>query len=72
MLIHPFSHSAASLNLSKWNTAQIVGCIFGVAGGVVLIYLVFLMPFLYRRLVKEDWTLKNWEVVKGPLLWFRG
>ena len=30
------------------------------------------MPFLYRRLVKEDWTLKNWEVIKGPLLWFRG
>lgn len=22
--------------------------------------------------MKDDWTLKNWEVVKGPWLWFRG
>ncbi|KAJ9614379.1 Na+/Pi symporter [Cladophialophora chaetospira] len=64
---------AASLGgLDEWNTAQTVGTIFGVAGGVVLLYAVFLLPFLYRRLVMDDWTLKSWEVIKGPLLWRRG
>lgn len=49
-----------------------IGCVFGVAGGVVALYAIFLLPFLYRRLVLEDWTLKSWEVIKGPLLWKRG
>ncbi|PVI06948.1 phosphate transporter [Periconia macrospinosa] len=63
---------AASLDLDDWTAGQILGCTFGVAGGVVLLYCVFLLPFLYRRLVMDDWTLKNWEVIKGPLLWKRG
>ena len=42
------------------------------AGGVVLLYGIFLLPLLYRRLVLEDWTLKSWEVIKGPFLWRRG
>jgi sodium-dependent phosphate transporter len=37
-----------------------------------LIYAIFLLPFLYQRLVLEDWTLKSWEVIKGPFLWKRG
>ena len=48
------------------------GCVFGVAGGVVALYGIFLLPFLYRRLILDDWTLKNWEVLKGPMLWRRG
>lgn len=36
------------------------------------LYAIFLLPFLYRRLVLDDWTLKNWEVLKGPMLWRRG
>ena len=72
---HPLiasASAAASLDLDDWTTGQIVGCIFGVAGGVILVYAVFFLPFLYRRVALEDWTLKNWEIVKGPLLWFRG
>jgi len=46
--------------------------VFGVAGSVVALYAIFLLPFLYRRLVLKDWTLKNWEIIKGPLLWKRG
>lgn len=49
-----------------------MGTIFGAAAGVVLLYAIFLLPFLYRRLVMEDWTLKTWEIIKGPLLWRRG
>jgi solute carrier family 20 (sodium-dependent phosphate transporter) len=63
---------APSLKLDKWSTGQIVGCILGVAFGVVAVYAIFLLPFLYRRLELEDWTLKSWEVIKGPLLWKRG
>ncbi|KAF1956564.1 phosphate transporter [Byssothecium circinans] len=63
---------AASLDLDDWTAGQIVGCVFGVAAGVVLVYAIFLLPFLHRRLVMDDWTLKNWEVIKGPLLWKRG
>lgn len=63
---------AASLDLDDWTAGQILGCTFGVAGGVVVLYAIFLLPFLHRRLVMEDWTLKSWEVIKGPLLWKRG
>lgn len=63
---------AASLDLDDWGTAPTVGTIFGTAGGVILIYALFGLPFLYRRLYLEDWSLKGWEVIKGPMLWFRG
>ncbi|KAL5512357.1 hypothetical protein ACEPAG_3349 [Sanghuangporus baumii] len=63
---------AASLDLDDWSAGQILGCVFGIAVGVVALYTIFLLPFLYRRVVKEDWTLKDWEVIKGPLLWKRG
>lgn len=63
---------APSLKLNNWSGGQIAGCVLGVASGVVAIYAIFLLPFLYRRLVLEDWTLKSWEVLKGPLLWKKG
>ncbi|GIZ43866.1 hypothetical protein CKM354_000707900 [Cercospora kikuchii] len=59
---------AASLDLDDWGVAPTVGTIFGVAGGVALLSALFLMPFIYVRLVKEDWKLKQWEIIKGPLL----
>lgn len=63
---------APSLDLDDWTGGQIAGCVLGVAFGVVALYGIFLLPFLHRRLVQEDWTLKSWEVLKGPLLWRRG
>lgn len=64
--------AAPILNVDDWTTGQTVGCIFGVAGGVVVLYAVFLLPYLYRKLHLEDWTLKPWHIPLGPLLWFRG
>lgn len=29
---------------------------------------IFFIPFLHRRIIKEDWELQGWEVIKGPLL----
>lgn len=63
---------AASLDLDDWGTGETVGTIIGTAAGVVFLYALFLLPFLYRRLYLEDWTIKTWEVIKGPMLWFRG
>jgi solute carrier family 20 (sodium-dependent phosphate transporter) len=50
---------APALKLDHWNTGQIIGCIFGVAAGVVLISVLFFVPYYHRKLVKEDWTLKS-------------
>lgn len=32
----------------------------------------FLVPWLYRRVIMDDWELKAWDLVKGPLLLRRG
>lgn len=53
-------------------TAQILGSIFGVAGGVALLVTVFFLPYLHRKLVQGDWTLKPYHVLFGPLLLRRG
>jgi sodium-dependent phosphate transporter len=59
---------AASLNLDDWGTAPTAGTIFGVAGGVALLAGLFIVPYTYVRLIKEDWRLKPWDAVKGPFL----
>ncbi|KAF2851991.1 phosphate-repressible phosphate permease-like protein [Plenodomus tracheiphilus IPT5] len=52
----------------KLSDGESVGVAFGVGGGVAAIVGTFFIPFLYRRIIKDDWTLKGWEVIKGPLL----
>jgi sodium-dependent phosphate transporter len=47
---------------------QSVGVAFGVGGAVAAIVATFFIPFLHRRIIMDDWELKGWEVVKGPLL----
>lgn len=63
---------AASLDLDDWNAAQICGTIFGVAGAVMLIVILFFLPWLHRKLVLNDWTLRGYHVFLGPLLLKRG
>lgn len=52
----------------KLTDEQSVGVAFGVGGAVALIVAVFFIPFLHRLILKDDWELKGWEVIKGPLL----
>jgi sodium-dependent phosphate transporter len=47
---------------------QSVGVAFGVGGVVAVVVATFFIPFLHRRIIMEDWELKGWEVIKGPLL----
>ncbi|KAI7702114.1 hypothetical protein KC353_g14942, partial [Hortaea werneckii] len=46
---------APILDVDDWTAAQVLGCIFGVAGGVGLICVGFFLPYLYRKLVLDDW-----------------
>ncbi|KAK5693438.1 Na+/Pi symporter [Elasticomyces elasticus] len=50
----------------------ILGCIFGMAGAVAVIVITFLILYLYRKLILDDWQLKLWHLPLGPLLLRRG
>lgn len=59
------------LNLSDLSTGAIVGAIFGTGAVACAVYLLFAYPYYYRKLVHEDWTLKWYDIFRGPLLWFK-
>ncbi|KAJ4330567.1 Na+/Pi symporter [Didymella glomerata] len=56
---------SAKIKLSDY---EAVGVAFGVGGAVAVIVATFFVPFLHRKIIKDDWELKGWEVIKGPLL----
>lgn len=47
---------------------ELPGPILGVGAGVALIVVVFFIPYLYRKILKDDWQLKAWHIIQGPLL----
>jgi hypothetical protein len=51
-------NGAPSLNLNDLSAGVIVGAIFGVMGVSAVVTILFFYPFLYRKLVKEDWQLR--------------
>lgn len=59
---------AASLDLDNFGTANTLGTIFGVAGGVAALSCFFLLPFLWVKLAREDWKLTQFDIIKGPFL----
>jgi solute carrier family 20 (sodium-dependent phosphate transporter) len=74
---------APALSLDNLSAGTIIAAIFGVIGVTVLITLLLFYPFLYRRLVMEDWTLRwyrfswsyliyRYHLFLGPFLWKRG
>jgi len=52
----------------KLTGAETIGVIIGVGACVSLIVVVFFLPWLYRRLIKNDWELKWYHIFMGPLL----
>ncbi|ROV99760.1 hypothetical protein VSDG_03035 [Cytospora chrysosperma] len=52
--------------------AQIPGVIIGAGALFGILMGVFLCPWLYRVVVKEDWQMKPWHIFLGPLLLRRG
>ncbi|KAJ5836209.1 Phosphate transporter [Penicillium robsamsonii] len=51
---------------------EIAGTVIGVGAGMALISAVFLCPWIYRRVIMNDWQLKPWDLIYGPLLLRRG
>ncbi|KAF2276568.1 phosphate transporter [Westerdykella ornata] len=52
----------------KLTDPETAGVIIGTGGAVALLVVVFFLPYLYRKIVKDDWTLKWWHIPQGPLL----
>ncbi|POR37705.1 Phosphate transporter [Tolypocladium paradoxum] len=51
---------------------QIAGVIVATGAGWGLLMAIFLVPWLYRIVIKEDWQLRAWHIPLGPLLLRRG
>lgn len=45
-----------------------VTLVFSIAGGAAIIAIAFLMPYLWRRIMAEDWPLKWYMAWRGPFL----
>lgn len=56
----------------KLTDSETTGVIIGVGAAVALLVAVFFLPWLYRRLIKEDWQLKWYHLFMGPLVLRRG
>lgn len=52
--------------------SQIPGVIVAAGAAFALLITIFLVPWIYRVVIKEDWQLKGYHVVLGPLLLRRG
>ncbi|KAK7202867.1 phosphate-repressible phosphate permease [Myxozyma melibiosi] len=63
---------APSLNLDELSPGGIAGAVLGTVGVVVLLYVCFFLPYMRRRLIKDDWTMRWYHVFIGPTLWKRG
>lgn len=48
--------------------AQILISVFTVATGVTILEAIFVLPFLWRRIMHEDWELKWYHMWQGPWL----
>jgi sodium-dependent phosphate transporter len=52
--------------------AETAGVIVGVGAAVALLVTLFFLPWLYRKLIKDDWQLHWYHIFLGPLLLKRG
>lgn len=51
---------------------ELPGVIVGAGALFALIVTFFFVPYVYRLVVKEDWQMKPWMAIQGPLLLKRG
>lgn len=56
------------LHNTEVSTQNVLISIFTVAGGVVILQAIFLLPWLWVRIMREDWTLKWYHLFQGPYL----
>ncbi|KPM44546.1 Phosphate-repressible phosphate permease pho-4 [Neonectria ditissima] len=48
--------------------AEMIGLIIGVGAAWGLVIAIFLVPWLYRLIIKDDWQLRWYHIALGPLL----
>ncbi|TLS22695.1 uncharacterized protein PpBr36_06491 [Pyricularia pennisetigena] len=60
-----------SIDLDDWSDGQLAGLIVGVGAGWGLLMAIFLVPWLYRLVAKNDWELRWYHIFQGPLLFRR-
>lgn len=54
------------------NGGEIAGTVVGTGGVMAVLSALFLSPWLYRRVIVDDWQLTPWHLLQGPLLFRRG
>lgn len=54
------------------NGGKIAGTVLGTGGVMAVLAALFLVPYLYRRVIHEDWQLRPWHLLLGPLVLRRG
>ncbi|KIW89893.1 uncharacterized protein Z519_09322 [Cladophialophora bantiana CBS 173.52] len=58
----------ASSRLNSLSDGEIIGCIIGTGFGVGLLVIIFFLPYLWVKVVRDDWQI-NWRYIPlGPLL----
>lgn len=59
------------LGLDKKPAWYIASVSLGVGFGLFFLAALFFVPFVHAKVVKKDYTLKLWDILKGPLLFKR-
>ncbi|KAL8377154.1 hypothetical protein RB595_008027 [Gaeumannomyces hyphopodioides] len=60
-----------AINLDSWSDGALTGLIIGVGAAWGLLVAIFLVPWLYRLVAKDDWELRWYHIPLGPLLFRR-
>lgn len=53
---------------TELTTAQILKAVFITAGGATILEAIFLLPWMWRKVMMEDWQLKFTDIWRGPWL----
>ncbi|CAM1500514.1 Fc.00g096760.m01.CDS01 [Cosmosporella sp. VM-42] len=59
------------INNVELSDRDVVISIFSVATGVIILQAFFMLPFLWARIMHQDWTLKWYHALQGPLVLYR-
>lgn len=59
------------LKLDDLSTGATLGSIFGVGAVATIVYMTFIFPVVRRKVLYNDWTLKWYDVFRGPVFYFK-
>lgn len=68
LLVMLICWKGGSISLDHLTDAEVAGIIVGAAAAWALLITIFLVPWMYRIIVKDDWQLRWWHIPYGPLL----